>query len=117
MEAATEPGGLAGTVLEWAPQTAVTVVLASARLPGVLVERRRDQRASTACPRACSSPTRARRRDADGRIVTAGGRVLNVTALGADADAAREAAYAGADRIRFDGMQMRRDIALGKVAQ
>jgi phosphoribosylamine--glycine ligase len=48
---------------------------------------------------------------ADGRIVTAGGRVLNVTALGADPAAARDAAYAGAERITFDGRQLRRDIA------
>ena len=44
-------------------------------------------------------------------IVTAGGRVLNVTALGADPGAARDAAYAAADMIAFDGSQMRRDIA------
>ena len=36
-------------------------------------------------------------------IVTAGGRVLNVTALGADPGAARDAAYAAADVIAFDG--------------
>jgi phosphoribosylamine---glycine ligase len=47
----------------------------------------------------------------EGRLVTAGGRVLNVTALGADAGAARAAAYAGADVIEFEGRQMRRDIA------
>ena len=44
--------------------------------------------------------------------MTAGGRVLNVTALGADPAAARNAAYAAADVIRFDGRQLRRDIAL-----
>ena len=45
-------------------------------------------------------------------MVTAGGRVLNVTALGEDAAAARDAAYAAADMIEFDGRQLRRDIAL-----
>jgi phosphoribosylamine--glycine ligase len=44
-------------------------------------------------------------------IVTAGGRVLNVTALGASAGSAREAAYAAARKISFEGMQLRRDIA------
>ena len=44
-------------------------------------------------------------------IVTAGGRVLNVTALGEDPAAARDAAYAAADMIEFDGKQLRRDIA------
>jgi len=53
--------------------------------------------------------------NASGEIVTAGGRVLNVTGLGPDAASAREAAYAAADVIEFDGKQLRRDIAL-KVA-
>jgi phosphoribosylamine--glycine ligase len=47
----------------------------------------------------------------DGLLLTAGGRVLGVTALGADARSAREAAYAAAQRISFAGMQLRRDIA------
>jgi phosphoribosylamine--glycine ligase len=50
-----------------------------------------------------------------GRIVTAGGRVLNVTALGDDPEAARDAAYAAADLITFEGRQLRRDIALRAV--
>jgi phosphoribosylamine--glycine ligase len=41
--------------------------------------------------------------------------VLNVTALGADAAAARAAAYAAADMIDFPGKQLRRDIALRAV--
>ena len=49
---------------------------------------------------------------AGGEVVTAGGRVLNVTALGDDPGAARDAAYAGAEMIDFDGRQLRRDIAL-----
>jgi phosphoribosylamine--glycine ligase len=54
-------------------------------------------------------------RGAAGELVTAGGRVLNVTALGRDAAAAREAAYAAADMIDFPGKQLRRDIALKAV--
>jgi phosphoribosylamine--glycine ligase len=38
--------------------------------------------------------------------------VLGVTGLGADPAAAREAAYAAADMIEFNGKQLRRDIAL-----
>ena len=45
------------------------------------------------------------------RVVTAGGRVLGVTALGDDRAAARAAAYAAADMIAFAGAQLRRDIA------
>jgi phosphoribosylamine--glycine ligase len=48
---------------------------------------------------------------AGGAFVSAGGRVLGVTARGADVGAARARAYAAADRIHFDGMQLRRDIA------
>ena len=47
--------------------------------------------------------------------MTAGGRVLNVTGLGPDAAAARDRAYAAAERIRFDGKQMRTDIAARAV--
>ena len=56
----------------------------------------------------------ARRRE-DGAIVTAGGRVLNVTALGPTPAAARDAAYAAADHIDFAGRQLRGDIALRAV--
>jgi phosphoribosylamine--glycine ligase len=45
-----------------------------------------------------------------GQLVTAGGRVLAVTARGADGDAARIAAYDAASKIAFDGMQLRSDI-------
>ena len=54
----------------------------------------------------------------EGRLVTAGGRVLGVTATGADLPAAIAAAYDAARRIHFDGMHYRRDIgrrALGEV--
>jgi len=51
------------------------------------------------------------RRDG-GRLLTAGGRVLGVTAHGADLDAARQRAYEAIDKIQFDGMHYRRDIGL-----
>jgi len=47
---------------------------------------------------------------ADGTWLTAGGRVLAVTGLGVDSNEACERAYAGAEKIRFDGMHYRRDI-------
>lgn len=47
-----------------------------------------------------------------GTVVTNGGRVLGVTALGPDLIQARAAAYAAVDCIRFDGAQYRRDIAV-----
>jgi phosphoribosylamine--glycine ligase len=51
----------------------------------------------------------------EGKIVTAGGRVLNVTGLGATPAEARERTYEAAERIRFDGRQMRTDIGLRAV--
>jgi phosphoribosylamine--glycine ligase len=51
------------------------------------------------------------RRSDDGELVTAGGRVLGVTARGRSVGEARTRAYAAADRIAFDGMHLRRDIA------
>ncbi len=47
----------------------------------------------------------------DGRVVVAGGRVVGVTALGDDLGAARARAYEAARHIRFEGMQLRHDIA------
>jgi len=52
----------------------------------------------------------------DGRLVTSGGRVLGVTATGADVPAAVERAYAAAAKIRFDGMHYRRDIGRRRAA-
>jgi phosphoribosylamine---glycine ligase len=53
----------------------------------------------------------------DGRLVTNGGRILSVVGTGAVLPAAAERAYAAADMIQFDGMQLRRDIALSLVSQ
>lgn len=52
----------------------------------------------------------------DGRIVTSGGRVLGVTALGADAHAAQRAAYEAAGKIEFENAYYRRDIASKAIA-
>jgi phosphoribosylamine--glycine ligase len=114
---ASEPGGLAGVELEFAPETAVTLVLASAGYPES--PRSGDPIGGLDAVADAIEVTHAgtRRRAEDGAIVTAGGRVLNVTALGADAAQARSAAYAAADLIDFDGRQLRRDIALRAVRQ
>jgi phosphoribosylamine--glycine ligase len=50
-------------------------------------------------------------RDVDGQLVTSGGRVLNVVGLGANIGEAREHAYGGVQKISFEGMQFRTDIA------
>jgi phosphoribosylamine--glycine ligase len=107
---ATRPGGLEGVELEWDERAAVTVVLASRGYP--------ESSSSGDVIRGLDrippgiEVTHAGTAEADGEVVTAGGRVLNVTALGPDVAAARDAAYAAADMIEFDGRQLRRDIAL-----
>jgi phosphoribosylamine--glycine ligase len=114
VEASVRPGGLRDVAAEWRPETAVTVVLASAGYP----ESSHNDDAIAgldALPAGTLVTHAGTARDGDGAIVTAGGRVLSVTALGADAAAARADAYAAADMIQFDGRQLRRDIALRAV--
>jgi phosphoribosylamine--glycine ligase len=113
--AAAADGDLSGQVLEWDDAAAVTVVLASAGYPAS--SHRGDvisglEKASALRAEVTHAGTAL---DGDGECVTAGGRVLNVTALGVDVQAARAAAYAAADVIDFDGKQMRRDIAAKAV--
>jgi phosphoribosylamine--glycine ligase len=107
---ATRPGGLAGARLDWAPGCAVTVVLASGGYPSSASSGDEITGLDAVDP-AVEVTHAGTARDGE-RIVTAGGRVLNLTALAADPATARAAAYAAADMIEFDGKQMRRDIAL-----
>ncbi len=112
---AGEWGGLGGTELRWSTQTAVTVVLASRGYPdsasgGEVI------RGLERVPPEVSVTHAGTARTAGGQLVTAGGRVLSVTALGGDAAAARKSAYAAADMIDFDGMQLRHDIASGVMS-
>jgi len=51
-------------------------------------------------------------RDGSGRLVTSGGRVLTVVGTGEDIQAARSGAYRAVERIRFEGVRFRSDIAL-----
>jgi phosphoribosylamine--glycine ligase len=112
--AAREPGGLAGVEAEFSDEWAVTVVLASRGYPessskGDVIRGIDD--AVEAGAEVLHAGT-ARR---DGEFVTAGGRVLNVTGLGPTPGGARDRAYDAAQRISFDGMQMRTDIAARAV--
>jgi phosphoribosylamine--glycine ligase len=109
LERASRPGGLDGAALEWDARAAVTVVLASRGYPesssaGDVITGLDDVPASV-------EVTHAGTAERDGLLVTAGGRVLNVTALGDGVGDARRAAYAAADMIEFDGRQLRHDIA------
>jgi len=105
----TRRGGLAGVELEWRPEAAVTVVLASAGYPASASSG--DEILGLDAVDSAVEVTHAGTAASDGRIVTAGGRVLSLTGLGDDLPAARGAAYAAADVVHFEGMQLRRDIA------
>jgi phosphoribosylamine--glycine ligase len=110
------PGGLDGVALAFDPRWAVTLVLASAGYPessssGDVISGLEDVSDSVELTHAGTA------RDADGALVTAGGRVLNVTGFGTTPAAARDAAYAAADPISFAGRQLRRDIAQRAVDQ
>ena len=107
--AAREPGGLAGAEAPFSPDWAVTVVLASAGYPASSSKGDVIQGLDAAAELA--EITHAGTARSNGDVVTAGGRVLNVTALGSGPTEARDRAYDAARRISFDGMQMRTDIA------
>ncbi|MGA9716395.1 MAG: phosphoribosylamine--glycine ligase, partial [Aeromicrobium sp.] len=95
----------------WAPESALTVVLAAANYPGT--PSKGDEITGVDAANALDGVDviHAGTAVVDGRLVTAGGRVLSITATGADLVEARERAYAGVALIEFDGAQHRSDIA------
>jgi phosphoribosylamine---glycine ligase len=111
--AAREPGGLGGVEAEFGEDWAVTLVLASAGYPASFSKG--DVIHGLAAAAELAEVTHAGTAAREGEIVTAGGRVLNVTALGATPAAGRDRAYDAAGRISFDGMQIRSDIAARAV--
>jgi phosphoribosylamine--glycine ligase len=111
--ASREPGGLAGASAEFGEDWAVTLVLASAGYPES--SSKGDVISGLAAAAELAEITHAGTAARDGEIVTAGGRVLNVTALGTTPAEARDRAYDAAGRISFEGMQIRTDIAARAV--
>ena len=114
LDHSARPSGLDGASIEWTDDWAVTVVLASRGYPessssGDVISGIEAAEAEGA------EVTHAGTAERDGQIVTAGGRVLNVTALGPTPAEAREKAYRAARMIQFDGMQLRTDIAARAV--
>ena len=105
-------GSLSGMRLEWSPDACVTVVAASGGYPG---EHRTGLEISGLREAAALDGValfHSGTKLVDGRVVTAGGRVLAVSAIGSDLATARGRAYEAVNRISFEDMHVRTDIAL-----
>jgi phosphoribosylamine---glycine ligase len=112
--AAAAEGDLGDAELSASDDAAVTVVIASEGYPergdvGTPIDGVAAAQADGALVFHAGTAVR------DGRLVTNGGRILNVTAVGDSLEEARSRAYAACDRISFAGRHYRGDIALGGV--
>jgi phosphoribosylamine--glycine ligase len=104
----------------WRTEAAVCVVLASGGYPGSYGTGLPISGVEAAAAHPGVTVFHAGTALREGRLVTAGGRVLGVTALGADIPAAVAAAYRAVAEIRFEGMHYRRDVghrALGRAGR
>ena len=106
---AASEGKLAGHTLAWRAGPSVCVVMASAGYPGAY-ETGKEIRGVQMAEAKGATVFHAGTRALHGRLETSGGRVLGVTASGADLPAAIAAAYEGVRHIEFEGMHYRRDI-------
>ena len=106
-------GTLTGFTPKWDERHAVCVVAASAGYPGSYPKGHIIEGLDEATSPHVKVYHAGTARDAAGNIVTSGGRVLGVTALGKTRDATRDEAYAALNAIHFDGIQYRSDIAAG----
>jgi phosphoribosylamine--glycine ligase len=97
--------------LKWKPEASVCVVMASGGYPGSYPKGKPILGLAEAGQLPNTKVFHAGTVLKDGQIVTTGGRVLGVTALGKDLKAAQSAAYEAVGKICFEGVQFRRDIA------
>jgi phosphoribosylamine--glycine ligase len=107
---ASARGDLSGVTLSADPRAAVGVVLAAEGYPGEVARGDVIEGADGPFEPDVQVFHAGTARREDGRVVTSGGRVLTVCALGDDLDGAARRAYAAAARIHFRGMQHRKDI-------
>lgn len=108
---ASADGALDKIELTWKPQASLCVVMASAGYPGNYEKGKPISGLDDAAQLPGVKIFHAGTAWKNGQIVTHGGRVLGVTALGRDLKAAQTAAYAAVEKIHFDGAHFRRDIA------
>jgi len=110
MQAVAE-GRLDSVSIEWDPRPAVCVVMSSGGYPGDYEKGKPISGLDEAGRMADVVVFQAGTAKQDGKIVTSGGRVLGVTAVGNDIAAAKAKAYEAVDKIHFEGAYCRRDIA------
>ncbi len=108
---ASVSGALASVELKWRPLASVCVVMASGGYPGQYVKGNAITGLAAANALPNVSVFHAGTARVGEHVVTNGGRVLGVTALGPDLKAAQAAAYDAVEKIHFEGAQFRRDIA------
>ncbi|MBN2138986.1 MAG: phosphoribosylamine--glycine ligase [Sedimentisphaerales bacterium] len=104
-------GTIENVTLEWDPRPAVCVVMAAGGYPGNYEKGKVITGIEAAEEDKNVKVFHAGTKEVEGDIVTAGGRVLGVTALGDGIAQAKAAAYRAVDKIKFDGAYCRRDIA------
>jgi phosphoribosylamine--glycine ligase len=108
-------GGMHADLLRWSSQPSVCVVIASGGYPGAFTSGQTifglDEAEAVPGVKVFHAGTA----HSGENIVASGGRVLGVTARGADLNAAAARAYEAVAKIRFDGMQYRKDIARATV--
>ena len=108
---ASVTGTLDKVDLKWSPLASVCVVMASGGYPGNYAKGKAIRGLDAAAQLPNTKVFHAGTARAGEQVVTSGGRVLGVTALGKDLKTAQAAAYAAVEQIHFDGAQFRRDIA------
>lgn len=113
---ASVSGRLETVALQWSPRAAVCVIMASGGYPGNYPKGKVITGLDTADALPGVKVFHAGTTAKDGQIVTSGGRVLGVTALGDDLKQAQAAAYAAVEKIQFEGAHFRRDIAARALA-
>jgi phosphoribosylamine--glycine ligase len=109
----TIEGRLADLQLAWDPRHSVCVVAASGGYPGKHATGHRISGLEQVTDPDVTVFHAGTARGPESEVVTSGGRVLGVTALAADREGARAKAYAALSRIRFEGIQYRKDIGAG----
>jgi phosphoribosylamine--glycine ligase len=114
---AARDGALAHLDLRWRDEAALTVVMASRGYPGAYQKGSEIHGLAAAQSIEGVHVFHAATERRDGRLLANGGRVLNVSALGADLSEARSRAYAAVDRIHWPEGFCRRDIAQRALAR